>query len=132
MAQEFTACKRQNWDLNSYPSESEVLILSVISIHNRHPFPAGWDGTGTADSEVRDGSGPDRQREASGFLFSSTAVAGLTGMKASCTVVSLFSYNLTFTPAGGLSCPPGTVPEATGLLLTRNSGVLPLKEAHTL
>lgn len=50
MAQEFTVCERQNLDLNSYPSESEVLILSIIAMHNRHPFPTGWDGIGTADS----------------------------------------------------------------------------------
>lgn len=45
MAQEFTVCERRNLDLNSYPSESEVLILSIIAMHNRRSFPAwlGWD-----------------------------------------------------------------------------------------
>lgn len=77
MAQELTVCERQNWDLNSYPSESEVLILSIITMHNRHPFPAGWDGTGTTDSGVRDGLWTRRAERSSWFsLFFHPQVQG--------------------------------------------------------
>ena len=75
--------------------------------------------------------GPDGQREAPGFLFSSTRrcrVNGHEGITYYCFFVQLQSDFHSCIK----SHPPGTVAEATDFLLTRSPGVLPLKEAHTL